>query len=55
VDFPNQTTADQFFDEEQLEAYRELGMAITQAAIKEFKEHAAPDEPMQELKRAFGW
>ena len=27
-DFPDQTTADQFFDEEQFEAYRELGYVI---------------------------
>jgi len=27
--FPNETTADQFFDEEQLEAYRELGYGVT--------------------------
>jgi hypothetical protein len=26
--FPNETTADQFFDEEHLEAYRELGYAV---------------------------
>jgi hypothetical protein len=54
VDFPNQTTADQFFDEEQLEAYRELGMAVTQATIRDLK--AAADEPsVQQLKRTFGW
>jgi hypothetical protein len=53
VDFPNQTTADQFFDEEQLEAYRELGMAVTQAAIRDIK--AADEAPVQELKRTFGW
>ncbi len=28
-EFPNQTTADQFFDEVQLEAYRELGFQLT--------------------------
>lgn len=28
-EFPNQSTADQFFDEKQLEAYRELGYQIT--------------------------
>jgi len=27
--FPNQTTADQFFDENQFEAYRELGYQLT--------------------------
>lgn len=32
-DFPDETTADQFFDEEQFEAYRELGHHIAQAMI----------------------
>ena len=31
--FPDQTTADQFFDEEQFEAYRELGYAIAGTLI----------------------
>ena len=41
-DFPDQSTADQFFDESQFEAYRELGYQITKKmlmsddAIKEF-------------------
>lgn len=34
-DFPDQTTADQFFDEEQFEAYRELGYEITGKMIKD--------------------
>jgi hypothetical protein len=56
VDFPNQTTADQFFDEEQLEAYRELGMAIAQTAVTALKgEHEPWDEPMTALRRTFGW
>ncbi len=32
-DFPDQTTADQFFDEEQFEAYRELGYQITKEML----------------------
>ena len=32
-DFPDQTTADQFFDEEQFEAYRELGHHIGQEMV----------------------
>ena len=32
-DFPDQTTADQFFDEEQFEAYRELGYEIADKLI----------------------
>ncbi len=56
VDFPNQTTADQFFDEEQLEAYRELGMASAQTAVKALKgDHEPWDEPMTALRRTFGW
>ena len=34
-DFPNQTTADQFFDENQFEAYRELGYQLTKQMVKE--------------------
>jgi hypothetical protein len=56
VEFPNQTTADQFFDEEQLEAYRELGMAIAQTALKELREPSGPmDDATKTLRRAFGW
>jgi hypothetical protein len=56
VDFPNQTTADQFFDEEQLEAYRELGMGIAQTAVRALKgDHEPWDEPMTALRRTFGW
>ena len=32
-DFPDESTADQFFDEEQFEAYRELGYAITKQLV----------------------
>ena len=32
-DFPDESTADQFFDEEQFEAYRELGYAIAKELI----------------------
>ena len=55
-DFPNQTTADQFFDEEQLEAYRELGMGIAQTAVQALKGDYEPwDEPMTALRKTFGW
>lgn len=33
-DFPNESTGDQFYDEEQFEAYRELGFLIASDAIK---------------------
>ncbi|MFD2167805.1 patatin-like phospholipase family protein [Thalassotalea euphylliae] len=35
--FPDQTTADQFFDEYQFEAYRELGFQITHQMLKEHR------------------
>ncbi|MCF6190182.1 MAG: patatin-like phospholipase family protein [Cocleimonas sp.] len=35
TDFPNQTTADQFFDENQFEAYRELGYQLTKQMAEE--------------------
>jgi hypothetical protein len=56
VDFPNQTTADQFFDEEQLEAYRELGMAIAQDCIGTLKgDQDLQNGPAQTLRTTFGW
>ncbi len=33
--FPDQSTADQFFDEEQFEAYRELGFRIAAAMMQD--------------------
>jgi hypothetical protein len=41
-EFPNESTANQFFDEDQVEAYRELGMEITQQAFREIF-HPDPD------------
>lgn len=32
-DFPDQTTGDQFFDEKQFEAYRELGFQSTRGML----------------------
>ena len=34
-DFPDQTTADQFFDEAQFEAYRHLGYSVGEAVLKD--------------------
>ena len=34
-DFPDQSTGDQFFDETQFEAYRELGYVIADLAVRE--------------------
>lgn len=39
--FPHQTTADQFFDEAQFEAYRELGHAITEDLLAEIRQLAS--------------
>lgn len=36
-DFPDQSTIDQFFDEEQFEAYRELGYCIASGMIRDIK------------------
>jgi hypothetical protein len=35
ADFPHQSTGDQFFDEKQLEAYRELGFRLADAALSD--------------------
>ena len=43
--FPDQSTADQFFDEEQFEAYRELGYAIADCLIDD------PDVQLADLLR----
>ncbi len=56
VEFPNQTTADQFFDEEQLEAYRELGMSIADTAVETLKgQTGATDDSVKVLRQTFGW
>ena len=46
-DFPDQTTADQFFDEEQCEAYRELGYEIADKMLED------TDICLQELLKAY--
>ena len=40
--FPQQTTADQFFDESQFESYRKLGQWIAQRAIEDTKSAVLP-------------
>jgi hypothetical protein len=40
--FPDQSTADQFFDEEQFEAYRELGYRIASGMIDDVEAHGSP-------------
>lgn len=39
-DFPHEPTSDQFFNEIQFEAYRELGYQITKNMVKDCKNHA---------------
>jgi hypothetical protein len=45
-DFPDQTTADQFFDEAQFEAYRHLGFTVGEAMIKDAECASALDTRM---------
>jgi len=55
--FPDQSTADQFFDEKQFEAYRELGYQLADRALTNLKEAsgAAEDEVTKaEVFRALG-
>jgi len=55
TDFPNQSTANQFFVEEQLEAYREVGLRIGRsavAAVRAYEVHA--DAPVLALRELVG-
>ncbi|MBF0417198.1 MAG: patatin-like phospholipase family protein [Magnetococcales bacterium] len=57
-EFPEQTTADQFFDEAQFEAYRELGYHALQRMIKDVHDGASPEqtqEPEQTQTSAKAW
>ena len=52
-DFPNESTANQFFTEEQLEAYRELGLRIGRAAMAVVKDgQTSTYEPLARAYRA---
>jgi hypothetical protein len=52
--FPNDSTGDQFFTEENLEAYRELGHAIATEFCKELKATSFGSEAVDALRKAFG-
>ncbi|ATU90817.1 patatin-like phospholipase family protein [Phyllobacterium zundukense] len=56
--FPHESTGDQFFSEEQMEAYRALGFHATNCALKEPKSKAIGPVPpatlISELKRRLG-
>ena len=43
--FPHEATSDQFFSEEQMEAYRALGFHATRHALDEGRDAAAPKQP----------
>lgn len=47
ADFPNQSTADQFFSERQFEAYREIGYQIAKQMLKDTALKAALELPVQ--------
>lgn len=51
-DFPDQSTGDQFFDDEQFEAYRELGYSIATQAVEdlELEKSFIKDRPQFDLK-----
>jgi hypothetical protein len=44
-DFPDQSTADQFFDEDQFEAYRELGYVIANGVAPQIAEFFDRSQP----------
>jgi hypothetical protein len=50
--FPNESTADQFFDEEHIEAYRELGYGIASSLSKEVKDFVHGSTTATPRKRA---
>jgi hypothetical protein len=47
ADFPNQSTADQFFSERQFEAYREIGYQIAKQMLKDTALRSALERPGQ--------
>ncbi len=47
ADFPNQSTADQFFSERQFEAYREIGYQIAKQMLKDAALRSALEQPGQ--------
>lgn len=51
--FPNQSTGNQFFSEEQLEACRELGLRIARTAIADISQLRAPLSPSEKLLQDF--
>ncbi len=52
-EFPDQSTLDQFFDEDQFEAYRELGYRLVKQMFLELEEEKAGAAPDSLLATAF--
>jgi hypothetical protein len=46
ADFPHQTTLDQFFDEDQFEAYRELGYRLSAQLFRDIEERRKENAPL---------
>jgi hypothetical protein len=46
ADFPHQTTLDQFFDEDQFEAYRELGYRLSAQLFRDIEERRRENAPL---------
>jgi hypothetical protein len=46
ADFPHQTTLDQFFDEDQFEAYRELGYRLSAQLFRDIEDYRRRDVPL---------
>ena len=51
-DFPHQTTADQFFDEHEVEAYRELGYRIVRELVQENAQRRKAGTPVDHASGA---
>jgi hypothetical protein len=48
LEFPHQTTSDQFFDESQFESYRALGQHIVDCTFRQWGGQLGPNETYQE-------
>ncbi len=53
-DFPHETTADQFFDPQQFEVYRELGYYAAKLMMDEIDQNWEPRDTRKERMRDFG-
>jgi len=53
--FPHESTVDQFFDESQFEAYRELGSHVVHSLHDELEEARSEDEASAEESEVLEW